>query len=357
MEGILVRRSTCRFNLEHLEDRLTPSSQGALGLAAPIHTETLFVDWSSRVNATVLNYSFTFKTSEITQISFRVDMPVFSIFEFQASPSVLAPSSSSFGGQATGAFGNGSSSDSPLVEAASIASTSSSTGSSSQASSLAKVSTNPTTPPVVHQPVVVQPIVGPVQNNPNPVATTVQTSQVSNAAVSFVAGSQLRAIATASSGASDSAASELLKVFPVQTELGAPAVNPRAVTNPIPTPLPKLTPLPQSGGGDTVQPEEKVMPPAADRAPGEQQQSQDLQELGGAALSAAFVPDNPTDAASALALVGDFDAPSALSQVQLLLVGVLAASAIGVAHRRNKTEEAERELLEGRAWLPRPLVK
>jgi len=204
--------------------------------------------------------------------------------------------------------------------------------------------------------VVVNPVVvNPVQNTPNPAANTVQTSQV-NTAVNFVAGSQLRAISTTASGAADSNVPEALRIFPLQSDQGAPAVNPRAITNPLPTPLPKMTPLPPSGGGDTTQPEDKLMPPA-ERAPGEQQESLELQQLAGAALSAAFVPDNANDAAAALALVGDYEAPSARSEVQLLLLGVVAASGIGVAHRRNRTEESERELLEAANWLPRPKLK
>jgi len=348
-----VRRSPCRFNLEHLEDRLTPSGQGLLGAAAPIQTGTLFVDWSSRVNVTVLNFSNSFPLSEVVQIDFRIELPVFSVFEYQGQSSAFGPSSTAFGSQTTGAFGTSSPGDFSLGMA-SINSTAASPGASSQAASAAR---QPSVNPPSRTPIVMMPPAAPVQNSTNPAAATVQTGQAANANINFVAVSQLRAATPTASGASDAAASEALRVFPLQIDLGAPSVNPRAVTNPIATPLPKLTPLPPSGGGDTAQPDDKVMPPAVERAPGEQQESQELQELAGAGLSAAFVPDNVNDAAAALALVGDFDAPSASSEVQLLLLGVIAASAIGVAHRRNRTEQSERELLEAANWLARPVLK
>jgi hypothetical protein len=351
MEGFLVRRRLpCRFQLEHLEDRLTPSGQGLLGATAHFQSETLYVDWSSKVNITVLNFNPSFQTSQVFQIDFRVELPVFSVVAFQLQPSAFGPSTSTFGSPTTGAFGTGFDNDAVLSP---LASMTASTGASSQASSLARQSsTTPSTPSPTRTPIVVAPPSNTIQNTPNPAVTTIQTSQVANNAVNFVAGSQLRIQAATPSGASASATPEALPVVTLPIDQGAPAVNPRAVTNPIATPTPKLTPLPQSGGGNTDKPEEQAKPPAVVPPPVEQQENQMLEELAGAGLAAAFVPDNPDDAASALALVGVSDAPSAYSELQLLLLGVIAASTIGVAHRRNKIKESERELLEAANWVP-----
>jgi hypothetical protein len=357
MEGLLVRRSPVRFQLEHLEDRLTPSGQGLLGGAAPIHSDTLVVDWSSRVNVTILNFTPTYQTLDVVQVDFRVDMSVFSLLEFQVQPSAFSPSTGAFGSD-TGAFGTGFQNDSSLTQNVSMASfAANSTASSSQAASLNHQPSSSGTPSQSHPPTQVTFGIAPTQVA-NPVTTTVQTSQANNAVISFVAGSQLRALSTTASGAADSGASESLRLFPLQgTDLGAPAVNPQSILNPIPTPSPKLTPLPPSGGGNIDKPEEQAKPPAVVPPPVEQQELQELEELGGAGLAAAFVPDNTDDAAASLALVGVSDSPSAASELQVLLFGIVAASVIGVAHSRNRTKESEREMLEAANWLPRPLTQ
>jgi len=301
MEGLLVRRSPCRFRLELLEDRLTPSAPGLLGAAAPLHAETLFIDWSSRANVTVLTFNVNYQFSQFAQVDLRIEMPVFSVFEFQGLGNSFGQSSGGlFNGQSTGGpLGNSLQGDSPLAQATSIAPASSSGTSSSQGSSLTH---QPASTPSRTQFVLPQ-MTAPVQNNTNP-AATVQVNQVSNPALSFAA-TPLRLPTTTASGAADSLASESVRIFLPDTGLGSPAINPLAITNPIPTPSPKLTPLPQSGGAGETPPAEEQAKPPVERDMGEQQ-AQDLFDLFEAGLSAAFVPDSSDEATDALALVGDY---------------------------------------------------
>ena len=76
-----------------------------------------------------------------------------------------------------------------------------------------------------------------------------------------------------------------------------------------------------SGGGATPQ-DEPVKP--TEREPGEQQEDPDLPDLP-ADLAVALVPDSGDEAAEALALVGVFDQPTALSEYNLMM-SVVAAS-------------------------------
>ncbi len=187
-------------------------------------------------------------------------------------------------------------------------------------------------------------------------------------------------------GAADSATSDALRIFPLAPGITALAVNPLSITNPLSTTPPTLTPFPPSGGGDTrpvppsgdtvtqpvppsgdtvtqpvppsggvthlvppsgdgvTQSDEPVKP--AEREPGEQQEDQDLVDLAMAGLVVALVPDNDDDIAEALALVRVLDQPTALSELELLMMGMVAASTVRVAYRRNQTEEAERDLPE-----------
>jgi hypothetical protein len=241
-----------------------------------------------------------------------------------------------------------------LVQEALLASTNSTPAATTQAASLThQQPSTPTTTPS-RTPVVFTPSVLPVQTTMNP-TTPVQNNQAANVALSLGA-TPLRVLSTTPSGAADSATADALRLLPLETGFSSPVGNPLAITNPIPTPSPKLTPFPPSGGAGESQPEEQVKPPA-ERETNTQEQAQDLLDLAGAGLSAAFVPDSTDEASEALALVGVFDSPSAFSELQLVLLGVIAASSIGVAHRRNRTKESERELLEAASWLPRPLLK
>jgi hypothetical protein len=369
MEGHLVRRMPYRFQLEHLEDRLTPSAPGLFASAFSYHSESLHVDWSARVNVTIVNFSTTFQTPGMIQFNLDVSLPVFSFVEFGSQPSVFAPSTSLFGSptgllgsssgllgtQMTGAFGTATQADSGLAQTASITAATPSTVSASQGASPARQPSVVNTP--ARTPVVVVPPAQVVQTTANPTSSTVQTSaQTANAVAAFSV-VPVRAASATASGAADTTASELLRVLPLETPLGAPAVNPLAVTNPILSTPPKLTPLPQSGGGDSAQTDELPKPVPVERGVPEQQEAQELLDLFEAGLSSAFVPDNSDEAAGALALVGGFEAPSARSEVQLLLFGLVAASTIGVAHRRNRIEESERALQEAACWLPRPFLK
>jgi hypothetical protein len=194
-------------------------------------------------------------------------------------------------------------------------------------------------------------------------AGTGQAKQGTNVGLSF-ADTPLRVLSATVSGAADSATSEALRIFPLDTGFAAAAVNPLSITNPLPTAPPKLTPFPSSGGGDTqpapssggdtqpippsggvtqpvppsgggvtllvprsggelTRPDETVTP--AEREPGEQQEDQDLLDLTVAGLAVAFVPDSDDDVAEAPALVGVFDQPTTLSELELLLLGMVAA--------------------------------
>jgi hypothetical protein len=324
--------------------------------AAALHSEraeNLFMNWSSTANVTVLTFNINYQFSQFGQVDIRIDIPVFPGSVFQSLNNGFSQPTNLFNGLSTGGpVGNNlqSDPDSPLAQSTALAPASSSALASQGASPTRQPASTPSRAPFV-----LPQVIAPVQNTTNP-ATTVQTSQVTNPGLSFVA-TPLRLLTTTASGSTDSLASESLRIFPLDTTgLGSSAINPLAITNPIPTPSPKLTPLPQSGGAGETPPAEEQAKPPVERDMGEQQ-AQDLFDLFEAGLSAAFVPDSSDGASDALALVGEYGEASPMSEVQLLLLGVVAASSIGVAYRRNKAAESERELLEAASWLPRPLVQ
>jgi len=355
MEGHLVRRVPYRFALEHLEDRVTPSAPGVLGSTVGYHTETLQIDLPARVDVAVLSFNNTiFQMAEVVQIDFRINLPVFSGFGFQSQPAAFGQSNGLLPGSTNGAFDNDFQASSFMAQSA-MSSSAVATGTTSQASSAARQP--PSTGTTSRPPVVLTPPVVPVQTNTNPTTSAVQNSQTPNAVLSFATGNALRALSPTAPGAGDSAAAEALRLFPLQSDLGASAVNPLSIINPIQSTPPKMTPLPPSGGGNSAQSDEQAKPPVLEKGMPEQQEAQELLDLFEAGLSAAFVPDNSDDAANALALVGEHDAPSAQSEAKLLMFGLVAASTIGVAHRRNRTKESEQEVLEAASWLPRPLLK
>jgi hypothetical protein len=357
-----VRKSPGEFRLELLEDRVTPSAPafppGLVDGAAALHSEhaeNLFIDWSSRANTAVLTFNLNYQFSQFAQVEIRIEIPVFPGSLFQSLNNGFNQPTNLFNNPTTqGALGGTTfDNDAAMTPAASLASPSSSSAPASQGNSLAHQPASNT--PAIRTPFVL-PQVTPtvVQNTTNP-ATTVQTNQVTNPGLAFAA-TPLRLPTTTASGASDALASESLRLFPLgSTALGASAVNPLAITNPVATPSPKLTPFPPSGGAGEQQPEEQPKPPA-ERDTGTEQ-TQDLFDLFEAGLSAAFLPNTSDEAANALALVGDYGETGPTSEVQLLILGVVAASSIGVAYRRNKAAESERELLEAASWLPRPLAQ
>ncbi len=350
-----MRRTSCRFRLEQLEDRLTPSAPGLFDGAAGHYTTFLYGgDWSSRVNVAVISFSNNSQISGIIQIDFAINLPAFSAADFQAPSVGFGSTAGLFSTEATGSFGNAMQAEPALAQAAPLTTA----AASSQGSSLThSSSSNTTNTGTSHtQPQVFLPPQAPItQNIANPTNTTVQTGQVTNAAITFAA-VPLRSSSTTPSGAADAGSIDSLRIFPLDSGLGAQAVNPLAITNPINTAPAKLTPLPASGGGNTPQTDDQqVKPPVVQPGKGEQQESQELLDLFDAGLSAAFVPGSSDDAANALALVGGYEAPGAYSEVQMLLFGLIAASTVGVAYRRNRAEESEREVLEAACWLRQPL--
>jgi hypothetical protein len=348
-----MRRMSCRFRLEQLEDRLTPSAPGLFGGAAEHYTQFLYGgDWSAKVNVAVINITENFQISGIIQIDFAISIPAFSAMEFQAPSVGLGSPAGLLGAQNTDSFGDAALAEPTLAQAAPLTTAAAaSQGSLTHSSS----NTNNTNTPSHTQQILLPPQAPITQNIANPTNTTVQTGQVSNAALTFAA-VPLRTSSATPSGAADSGSVESLRIFPLDSGLVPLAVNPLAVTNPINTAPAKLTPLPASGGGNIPQADDQqAKPPVVQPGKGEQQESQELLDLFDAGLSAAFVPGNSDDAASALALVGKFEAPGAYSEVQMLLFGLIAASTVGVAYRRNRAEESEREVREAACWLRQPL--
>ncbi len=353
-----MRRKPCRFRLEQLEDRLTPSAPGLFGGASEHYTQFIYGgDWSSKVNVAVISFSETSQISGIIQINVAINLSAFSAPEFQAPSIGIGSSAGLFSTQATGAFGDAMMMATPsLAQAAPM-----STAASSQGTSLTHSSSNTTTnnnSATTHnqqQQVVLTPQTTITQNVVNPVNTTVQTGQLVNGAVPLSA-VPLRVSYSTQSGAGDSGSIDALRIFPLDSALGAQPINPLSVTNPINTAPQKLTPLPASGGANTPQTDEQqAKPPVNQPGKAQEQESQELLDLFDAGLSAVFVPANSDDAANALKLVGDSESAGANTEVKMLLFGLVAASSVGVAYRRNRAAEAEREVLEAACWLQKPM--